>query len=655
MAMINQTDAAAKRGIITELGVGALLLPAEVNAALEANERAKYLLTLLQEARAHSDNPSLAAPTLADERLAAGITDHVLDGVVAASRRTPDGTYLIPEAGRVYQRLLAEVVAMLEPLRNTSAEGTALADRLSAITAAASAEIATDRISGSYLNEIAAAERDHGDSLHLVIMDAHRALNRLQASIATETIDGAAVYGLDAGDRPLVRAFMIGLHRTASLRFDHPGLGTTATRSGHGLIVQNDIGLTQAHVLVIAVEHLVVTVTYTDVHRERLAFFQRMLERFPTTWSDIRTRTGGVATGAGAYQLTTGTFAAADSDTLAEYLTLLGSRLVFLIDWNRARKRLTGLVGKRDAIALLDWAAEENLGHMAFLLMGGERLVYDAVELAAPVRVRYGEPLVELLGHAAVLDVLRFALRACSVAQLAGRSNELVRDELRVELMKHMQLAHQTLLDAATDHASLVVEAAEALRDAIQCATLARGEGFAERAAIRAVRWEHAADDLVNRVRLTAQRISGAGRSVEMLVEADDAIDELEEALSLLSVIGGADDRSPLDALRELAGITVRSAREHMRAMESARMLTVETADADLQDLLEAVDRVVAAEHDADAARRDTRRTSFSTAGEFRVLQVAGEIADGLERATDALMRSGMILRESVLTRVSGR
>jgi uncharacterized protein Yka (UPF0111/DUF47 family) len=653
--MINQADAASKRGIITELGVGALLLPEDVNAALEANERAKYLLTLLQEARAHCDNPLLAAPTLADERLAAGIADRVLDGVVAASHRTSDGSYLIPQAGRVHERLLAEVAAMLVPLRLASAEGAALGNRLNAITAAAPADIATDRVSGSYLDGIAAARRESGDSLHILIMDAHRALNRLQASIATESINGAAVYGLDAGDRALVRALMTGLRRTSSLRFDHPGLGTTATRSGQRLIIQNDIGLTQAHVLVLAVENLVVTVTYTDVHRERLAFFQRMLERFPVLWSDVLTRAGGVATGGAAYQLTTGTFAAENTDRLAEYLTWVGSRLVFLIDWNRARKRLTGIVGKRDAIDLLDWAAEENLGHMAFLLMGGERLVYDAMELAAPVPVRYGEPLVELLGHEATLDVLRFALRACSIGLMAGRSHALVRDELRVELMKHMQLAHQTLLDAATDHASLVVEAAEALRDALQCAALADRAGFAERAAGRAVRWEHAADDLVNQVRLTAQRMSGAGRSVEMLVEADDAIDELEEALSLLTVIGEADDRTPLDALRDLAGITVRSAREHMCAMESARMLSLETADADLQDLLEAVDGVFAAEHDADAARRGTRRTIFSTVGEFRVLQVAGEIADALERATDALTRSGMILRDSVLARVSGR
>jgi uncharacterized protein Yka (UPF0111/DUF47 family) len=646
---------ATKRGIIAELGVDALLLPALVNAALEANDRAKYLLTLLQAARAHTDDASAPAPTLADERLAAGIADRGLDSIVAAARRDVDGTYVIPGAARVHARLLDEVGTMLTPLRGIEPEGRTLAERLRAFAGATPPSVADDRVPGAYIDALASARRDDGDSMHLLIMDAHRALNRLQASIATENIDGAAVYGLDDGDRALVRAFMSGVRRTSALRFDHPGLGTTATRSGSRLIIQNDIGATQAHVIVIGVEDGAVTVTYTDVHRERLAFFQRTLQRFPVRWSDVRTRAGGPGTAGDGYHLTTGVLSAADSDALAEYLTLLGSRLVFLIDWNRARKRLTGIVGKRRAIDLLAWAAEEDLGHMAFLLTGGERLVYDAVELAAPVPVRYGEPLTELLGDEATMAVLRFALRACAEGLLAGHSHALIRDEVRVELRKHLQVAHQAVLDAATDHASLVVEAAAALRDALQRGALPDGADYTERAAARALHWEHAADDLVNQVRLRARRLATAGRSVEMLVEADDAIDELEEALSLLTITRDTDDRIPFEALRDLAGVTVRSAREHLRAMESARTLCIETSDDDLRDILEAVDGVFAAEHDADAAHHQARRTLFGLEGEYRVVQLAGAVADAMERATDSLTRSVMLLRDDVLARVSDR
>jgi hypothetical protein len=97
-------------------------------------------------------------------------------------------------------------------------------------------------------------------------MDLHRALNHLCADHAEEVIFGAHVYGLLPQDRPAIEAFMRGLNATRQLKFDHPGLATTATRSGTRLVIQNDIGETDAHVVVIAVEGDAVTMTYTDVH-----------------------------------------------------------------------------------------------------------------------------------------------------------------------------------------------------------------------------------------------------------------------------------------------------------------------------------------------------------------------------------------------------
>lgn len=63
-------------------------------------------------------------------------------------------------------------------------------------------------------------------------MDVHRAFNKLQGEISQVQIDGAATCLLKEKDRPMVQAFMAGVNRTAPLKFDHPGLGTTATRSG---------------------------------------------------------------------------------------------------------------------------------------------------------------------------------------------------------------------------------------------------------------------------------------------------------------------------------------------------------------------------------------------------------------------------------------
>ena len=170
-------------------------------------------------------------------------------------------------------------------------------------------------------------------------MDVHKALNGLQSRIASEIIDGAHAYGLTAGDRALVSAFMRGVNRTAGLKFDHPGLGTTATRSGSKLVIQNDIGTTDAHVLVVHVEDARVTLTYTDVHMQRLMFFQGLFEKWRVDWDDTLSRTDR-SMEEGVYHLCIGTYAATGAAELEEYLAFLGSRLVFLIDWNRARKRL---------------------------------------------------------------------------------------------------------------------------------------------------------------------------------------------------------------------------------------------------------------------------------------------------------------------------
>ncbi|MGO9990179.1 MAG: hypothetical protein ACLPSY_15500 [Steroidobacteraceae bacterium] len=130
--------------------------------------------------------------------------------------------------------------------------------------------------------------RAHADSLHTLVMDLHKQLNAMQADLAEERVDGAAAYNLADEDRPLVLAFMKGVNRTARLKFMHPGLSTTATRIGDQLVIQNDLGTTDAHVIVIHVKQLIATVTYTDVHRERLAFFQEMLKTQAITWDQER-------------------------------------------------------------------------------------------------------------------------------------------------------------------------------------------------------------------------------------------------------------------------------------------------------------------------------------------------------------------------------
>ena len=236
------------------------------------------------------------------------------------------------------------------------------------------------------ISALTSGERKRGDTAHLLVMDLHKALNRLQGELSRESVDGARVYGLRAPEKELVRAFMRGLNSTQALKLDHPGLGTTATLSGRQLVLQNDIGTTDAHVLVVHVENFVATLTYSDVHLERLLFFQSLFENFAVDWEETRSRRESGLNEGGIYHLCIGAYKARDREQLAQYLAFLGSRLVFLIDWNRARKRLRAFVRKRDGIAVLKWAADNGYGHMAFLKVGGDMLIYDAMQSRSRAR-----------------------------------------------------------------------------------------------------------------------------------------------------------------------------------------------------------------------------------------------------------------------------
>ena len=69
-----------------------------------------------------------------------------------------------------------------------------------------------------YVDAVSRADKEVPDSVHLLVMDLHRELNRLQMGIAVESLDGARVYRIHDTDRPLVAAFMAGINSTDSRR-----------------------------------------------------------------------------------------------------------------------------------------------------------------------------------------------------------------------------------------------------------------------------------------------------------------------------------------------------------------------------------------------------------------------------------------------------
>src|SRR5260370_17133853 len=112
--------------------------------------------------------------------------------------------------------------------------------------------------------------------------------------------------------------------------------------------------------------------------------------------------------------------------------------LVFLIDWNKARKSLRNLVARQGATRALDWAARHRIGHRAYLEYGGCDLVTAAIRHAAPTRIGFGEQLAVVLGHDIAVDFLKAVLRIATEGLQHGRSSRLVRDMIETELIRHL-------------------------------------------------------------------------------------------------------------------------------------------------------------------------------------------------------------------------
>jgi uncharacterized protein Yka (UPF0111/DUF47 family) len=639
-----------KELIIDTLGERALLLPRKLTEALAANDRLKVYFTLLQAAERHADHPDEAVPDFRTERHAAGL-DGELDLGIATSRRKADGDLYVPGASTMRTRVLADLAAMQAPLSlAATSDAAALAARAQTLAFALPPFDADCVPRGAIAAVTRAARSAEADSLHLLVMDLHRAINSLQSSISEESLDGARVWQVAEPDRALIRAFMRGVNETAPLKFDHPGLGTTATRIDGRLLIQNDIGTTDAHLLVVQVEGLAATLTYTDVHARRLGFLQSLLKSFGVEWTQPQTRHSDDLAEGENYYLSVGRYLAPDAESLTGYLGYLGSRLVFLIDWNRARKRLRELLAKDDAERLLKWAADRNIGHRAFLQLGGEQLIYEAMEFAQRAPLHYGERLFEAMGAEPALEFMQFVLREAATGLLAQRSERFIRDEIKAELARRFRSAHSSLLGIALTHAERVFDLASVVQEGL----LRHGEPGAaaslQRAAQRAGKWEQEGDAIVSRIRTLASRASKPSVYAELLHEADEAADGLEEACFLMTHLATVTPPfGVMEPLQALSALLVAGAQESVKMFEAASHVTREGAREDLQDFFAAVDGVIAIEHETDRAERAVTTKLLAGECEVRAFHLAASLSQRLEHAADGLALCALKLRDHLL------
>ncbi|MGJ5179961.1 hypothetical protein ACQR16_30630 [Bradyrhizobium oligotrophicum] len=490
------------------------------------------------------------------------------------------------------------------------------------------------------------------DSLHRLVMDLHKAINRIAAGCAEETIDGAHAFGLANDDRPVISAFMRGLNATRALKFDHPGLDTMATRTGERLLIQNDIGTTDAHVMVIAVNGLSVTITYTDVHLARAKFFIRLFDGFAAAWSGLDRHTGANLADDNAFFLVTGQFHGDSAEARDQFLAALGAALVFLIDWNKARKLLRTWVAKDDAVGILDWAARSRIGHRAFLELGGNELLGAAVRNAAPNRIGFGERLDRALGRTAAIEFLKAALRAATEGLLAGRSVRLVRDQIEADLVRHLDRVDGGLLAIVMRQLGLAHDLAAALsRD---LTTLPSGL-LADRQllAARAARIEQKADRIAIEARQEIARLNAEPLIAQLVDRVEETIDELEQAAFIASLVPAAMPPALSLALIELCKVAIGGIEAAASGLSAAADIP-EGRRADSDDALAALLSLMDSEHAADAHERTITALVFTSGFDVATSLSTLELARAIERATDRLASFGHLLRQYVMIDLAG-
>ena len=636
-----------KAAIVEQLGESDLLLPARLAEGLAANARVKARLSVLQAAAARLRDPSGMRFDIADECRAAGLDTVAIEALVDRANPLPDGRMTAPGLGSLGAAIWDDVAAMARAVKaGDAAQGERALERLAAIEAAAPIG-SRDDVELARIAKLTALSEAGGDSLHRLIMDLHKALNGLAAAHAEEIVADAHVYGLLPQDRPAVEAFMRGVEATRKLKFGHPGLATTAARAGARLTIENDIGETDAHVVVIAVEADAVTVTHTDVHLARANFFTGLLKSFPVQWSGLeRKSVPGFADG-DVFYLITGRYPTDGIASRDAFLEALGASLVFLIDWNKARKVLRSLVSRSDAVQILDWAARHRFGHRGFLELGGSEFLAAAVRHAASTRIGFGEQLDRVLGRNAAVDFLKTVLRVCAEALLQGSSPRLARDRIEADLVRHLQRVDTTLLTIVMRQAGLAREiGAGVARFLAERRSHREFDGAA--LAKSASRIEEKADRIAMEARSEIARL-GANRRIERLVNRiEDAIDELEQAAFVASLMPTELAAELIDPLEELCAAVV-SGTEAAAIGIAAAIEVPDGHRVDLEDALAAVGRLIDAEHKADAAER--RTTAIVLAGEFdlKTALSAIDFARTLERAADRLAGFGHQLREHVL------
>jgi uncharacterized protein Yka (UPF0111/DUF47 family) len=638
-----------KSRIVEALGETAIILPSLVAEGLRANEQAKVRMSALQAAAGYARDPSFPPADLSPECRSAGIDAIAIRSLVAGTRMSASGTLEAPGLAKLGEALLADVTTMIRAVgAGDAAVGKAAEDRLATIKSRVS--LGDQQISPADVAKLTALTKGGDDSLHRLVMDLHKALNRLAAHCAEEIVAGIKAHGLTSDDKPSVIAFMRGLNRTRGLKFDHPGLDTTAIRTNSRLIIQNDIGTTDAHVLLVSVEGLSMTITHTDIHESRAQFFVSLFDAFPVRWSGMHQEKAEGLGKEGTFYLVTGNYEAETSERRDAFLEAVGAALVFLIDWNKARKVLRRLISNADAVSVLTWAARNQIGHRAFLELGGIDLVASAVRHAVPARIGFGQELGSVLGRESTVEFVKTALKLATEARLNGRSEPSVREALEADLVGRVERNESALLTTVVRQVGLARDIAAGIAANVADGQDRRSKGTSN--ARRAKHIEEKADAMALEARNAIARTQASPMITQLVNTAENTVDELEQAAFLASLLPVALNPALLKPLGDLCGTAIAATEAAVQGLEAAAGLA-EGDSADSADALAATERLVELEHAADKDERAITSVVLQSDADFKTAFSALELARALERASDRLAAIGHLLHAHVMAGLS--
>ena len=188
-----------KSKIIEQLGQTDILLPALIAEGLAANDRVKARLSVLQAAVGYAREPQGARFDLANECSAARLDPVALEALFNGASLIAGDRLAAPGLANLEAAIWDDVATMLRPIKaGDMAEGGKALARLAALKGVASQQ-AADTLELAHIAKLTRITDSGGDSLHRLVMDLHKALNRLSATHAAEVVAGAHVHGLNAG------------------------------------------------------------------------------------------------------------------------------------------------------------------------------------------------------------------------------------------------------------------------------------------------------------------------------------------------------------------------------------------------------------------------------------------------------------------------